>query len=68
MIPDHIMIGDSSSHLNRYLSENNYSKICILVDENTHSNCLKKLREILISIMIFLKLIREKRKESCNML
>ena len=43
MIPDHIMIGDSSSHLNRYLSENNYSKICILVDENTHSNCLKKI-------------------------
>ena len=38
MIPDHIMIGDSSSHLNRYLSENNYSKICILVDENTHTN------------------------------
>mgnify|MGYP006213659127 FL=1 len=43
MIPDHIMIGDSSSHLNRYLSENNYSKICILVDENTHSKCLKKI-------------------------
>ena len=43
MIPDHIMIGDSSSYLNRYLSENNYSKICILVDENTHSNCLKKI-------------------------
>ena len=43
MIPDHIMIGDSSSHLNRYQSENNYSKICILVDENTHSNCLKKI-------------------------
>ena len=43
MIPDHIMIGDSSSHLNRYLSENNHSKICILVDENTHSNCLKKI-------------------------
>ena len=43
MIPNHIMIGDSSSHLNRYLSENNYSKICILVDENTHSNCLKKI-------------------------
>ena len=43
MIPDHIMIGDSSSHLNRYLSKNNYSKICILVDENTHSNCLKKI-------------------------
>ena len=43
MIPDHIMIGDSSSHLNRYLSENNYSKICILVDENTHFNCLKKI-------------------------
>ena len=43
MIPDHIMIGDSSSHLNRYLSENNYSKIFILVDENTHSNCLKKI-------------------------
>ena len=43
MIPNHIMIGDSSSHLNRYLSVNNYSKICILVDENTHSNCLKKI-------------------------
>ena len=43
MIPDHIMIGDSSSQLNRYLSENNYSKIFILVDENTHSNCLKKI-------------------------
>lgn len=43
MIPDHIMIGDSSSYLNRYLSENNYSKICIIVDENTHSNCLKKI-------------------------
>ena len=43
MIPDHIMIGDSSSNLNRYLSGNNYSKICILVDENTHSNCLKKI-------------------------
>ena len=43
MIPDHIMIGNSSSHLNRYLSENNYSKICILVDENTHFNCLKKI-------------------------
>ena len=44
MIPDHIMIGDSSPHLNRYLSENNYSKICFLVDENTHSNCLKKIK------------------------
>ena len=45
MIPNHIIIGDSSSHLNRYLSENNYSKICILVDENTQSNCLKKIDE-----------------------
>ena len=43
MIPDHIMIGDSSSHLNKFLSENNYSKICFLVDENTHPNCLKKI-------------------------
>ena len=54
MIPDHIMIGDSSSKLNRYLSENNYSKICILVDENTHSKCLKKIeRDINFDYDIF---------------
>lgn len=44
MIPNHIKIGNSATYLNKYIFEHNYSNICILVDDNTVSNCLNKIK------------------------
>ena len=44
MIPNHIKIGNSATYLNKYIFDHNYSNICILVDDNTISNCLNKIK------------------------
>ena len=44
MIPNHIKIGNSATYLNKYIIDHNYSKICILVDDNTVNNCLKIIK------------------------
>ena len=44
MIPNHIKIGNSATYLNKYIFDHNYSNICILVDDNTVSNCLNKIK------------------------
>ena len=47
MIPNHIKIGNAKEFLLEYISHSNFSKIGILVDENTKSSCLNKLKDSL---------------------
>ena len=47
MIPNHIKIGNAKEFLLEYISHSNFSKIGILVDENTKSICLNKLKDSL---------------------
>ena len=44
MIPNHIKIGDSATYLNKFINDHNYSRICIIVDDNTVSDCLNKIK------------------------
>ena len=47
MIPNHIKIGNAKEFLLEYISHSNFSKIGILVDENTKISCLNKLKDSL---------------------
>ena len=47
MIPDHIKIGDAKKLLSEFISNNNFSKVGFLVDENSKKHCLKPLQEYL---------------------
>ena len=54
MIPNHIKIGNSATYLNKYITDHNYSKICIIVDGNTVNNCLNKIKnDLKFSYKIF---------------
>ncbi len=40
-----IFIGDHGTELSAYISQNKYSKVAVLVDENTHQHCLPAFLE-----------------------
>ena len=46
MIRNHINISNIEDSLSSFLSNNNYSKIAILVDNNTKFHCLKKITHL----------------------
>ena len=43
MIPNHIKIGDARKILSKYISDNNFSSIGFLVDNNSEKYCLDKI-------------------------
>jgi len=45
MIPDHIKIGETKKLLSEFISNNNFSKVGFLVDENSKKYCLKPLED-----------------------
>lgn len=47
MIHGHIKISNIEDSLSSFLSNNNYSKIGVLVDDNTKVHCLKKIKNLI---------------------
>lgn len=47
-----VIIADNLSEIGNYLSNLNYSKIFVLVDENTHKHCLPLLPELSVANII----------------
>ena len=45
MIPNHIKIGNAGKILSQYISENNFSKIGFLSDNNSSKYCLNRILE-----------------------
>ena len=45
MIPNHIKIGNAGKILSQYISENNFSKIGFLTDNNSTKYCLNRILE-----------------------
>tara|TARA_B100001564_G_scaffold47930_1_gene35055 strand:+ start:3258 stop:4295 length:1038 start_codon:yes stop_codon:yes gene_type:complete len=69
MIPNHIKIGNSATYLNKYIIDHNYSKICILVDDNTVNNCLNIIKnDLKFSYEVFQIQSGEEKKnlETCS--
>ncbi len=69
MIPNHIKIGKSATYLNKYIIDHNYSKICILVDDNTVNNCLNTIKnDLKFSYEVFQIQSGEEKKnlETCS--
>jgi len=68
MIPSHITISNIESNIIDFLSKNNYSKIGILVDNNSNKHCLpiiKKILKIPYSIIIIESGEKEKNIKTC---
>ena len=45
MIPNHIKIGNAGKILSQYISENNFSKIGFVTDNNSSKYCLSRILE-----------------------
>ena len=68
MIPNHIKISNIESNIIDFLSKNNYSKIGILVDNNSNTHCfpiIKKILKVPYSIIIIQSGEKEKNIKTC---
>ena len=68
MIPNHIKISNIESNIIDFLSKNNYSKIGILVDNNSNKHCfpiIKKILKVPYSIIIIQSGEKEKNIKTC---
>jgi len=68
MIPSHIKISNIESNIIDFLSKSNYSKIGILVDNNSNKHCfpiIKKILQIPYSIIIIQSGEKEKNIKTC---
>ena len=68
MIPNHIKISNIESNIIDFLSKNNYSKIGILVDNNSNKYCfpiIKKILKVPYSIIIIQSGEKEKNIKTC---
>ena len=68
MIPNHIKISNIESNIIDFLSKNNYSKIGILVDNNSNKHCfpiIKKILKVPYSIIFIQSGEKEKNIKTC---